>query len=105
MPLPGDDGPIDLPGVCVKTDDGECVSDEDCPDGFVCAAALGLCVPEGGDNAPPGVVTGTMSVSDALIAAAETLGIDFEVSEALGRDPLVQVLWPVTGTRLSSPAA
>jgi hypothetical protein len=35
-PVPGDDVPTDLPGICVKPDDGECMTDDDCPAGEVC---------------------------------------------------------------------
>lgn len=61
-----------------------CTETSDCPEGFVCKAALGRCATAtGGDQTPPEVVPGTVEIAPAAASAGRTVTVSFEVSEAL----------------------
>jgi hypothetical protein len=74
-----------------------CSSQDDCPDGRICARALGRCVPEDSDGKPPTIVSLVTSVDGdetrKVAAPGARIQIAIAVDEALGRPPAVELAW------------
>ncbi len=69
-----------------------CVSDEDCPEGMTCRAALGRCVDAGADDVTAPALVGTPVIERSELGPGGLLRVTFEVSEALASPPRVGLL-------------
>ena len=66
-----------------------CAEGGECPPGYVCREAIGRCVRTDGDDTEAPYVTEGAEVSPEVVGLAGDLHAFFQVSEALGADPVV----------------
>lgn len=69
-----------------------CRSDDDCPEGMTCRAALGRCVDAGADDVTAPALVGTPVIERSALGSGDVLRVAFEVSEALATPPTVELL-------------
>lgn len=68
-----------------------CHTDEQCPSGFTCRAAIDRCVSTDiSDTTPPGIVAGSVTITPSNVALQQSVVVRFEVTEELALTPRLE---------------
>ncbi len=70
-----------------------CASDADCPKGYQCRAAIGLCIDSNTQVTIPSVAQ-VVNLSGRLVSAGGEISVELIVSEPLDADPIVRLATP-----------